>query len=69
MTHPKILGTLINQLGLERQVFGDIIINDDERIQFSIASHLANYAIMTIKKIGNVSVTLKAVSEEDWITN
>ena len=58
LTHPKVLGTLINQLGLERQVFGDIIINDDGRIQFSIASHLANYAIMTIKKIGNVSVTL-----------
>ena len=69
LTHPKVLGTLINQLGLERQVFGDIIINDDGRIQFSIASHLANYAIMTIKKIGNVSVTLKDVSEGNWITN
>ena len=61
-THPKVLGALINQLGLDRQVFGDIILDEEGRVQFSIASHLASYAIMTITKIGNVSVTLKEVS-------
>ena len=67
LTHPKVLGALINQLG--RQVFGDIILDEEGRVQFSIASHLASYAIMTITKIGNVSVTLKEVSKDDWISN
>ena len=69
LTHPKVLGALINQLGLDRQVFGDIILDEEGRVQFSIASHLASYAIMTITKIGNVSVTLKEVSKDDWISN
>ncbi|MCE2279933.1 RNA-binding protein, partial [Streptococcus thermophilus] len=34
-----------------------------------IASHLASYAIMTITKIGRVSVTLREVSKDDWISN
>lgn len=69
LTHPKVLGALINQLGLDRQVFGDIILDEEGRVQFYIASHLASYAIMTITKIGNVSVTLKEVSKDDWISN
>ena len=69
LTHPKVLGALINQLGLDHQVFGDIILDEEGRVQFSIASHLASYAIMTITKIGNVSVTLKEVSKDDWISN
>lgn len=69
LTHPKVLGALINQLGLERQVFGDIILDDEGRVQFNIASHLSSYAIMTITKIGNVSVTLKEVSKDNWIVN
>ena len=63
------MGALINQLGLDRQVFGDIILDEEGRVQFSIASHLASYAIMTITKIGNVSVTLKEASKDDWISN
>ena len=69
MTHPKILGALLNQLGLERQVFGDVILDEEGRVQFNIASHLASYAIMTITKIGRVSVTLREVSKDDWISN
>ena len=69
LTHPKVLGALINQLGLDRQVFGDIILDEEGRVQFYIASHLASYAIMTITKIGNASVTLKEVSKDDWISN
>ena len=57
------MGALINQLGLDRQVFGDIILDEEGRVQFYIASHLASYTIMTITKIGNVSVTLKEVSK------
>ena len=69
LTHPKILGALLNQLGLERQVFGDVILDEEGRVQFNIASHLASYAIMTITKIGRVSVTLREVSKDDWISN
>ena len=61
LTHPK--------LGLERQVFGDVILDEEGRVQFNIASHLASYAIMTITKIGRVSVTLREVSKDDWISN
>ena len=63
------MGALINQLGLERQVFGDVILDEKGRVQFNIASHLASYAIMTITKIGKVSVTLREVSKDDWISN
>ena len=69
LTHPKILGALLNQLGLERQVFGDVILDEEGRVQFNIASHLASYAIMTITKIGRVSVTLREVSKDEWISN
>ena len=69
LIHPKILGALINQLGLERQVFGDVILDEEGRVQFNIASHLASYAIMTITKIGKVSVTLREASKDDWISN
>ncbi len=37
LTHPKILGALLNQLGLERQVFGDVILDEEGRVQFNIA--------------------------------
>lgn len=69
LIHSQILGALINQLGLERQVFGDVILDEKGRVQFNIASHLASYAIMTITKIGKVSVTLREVSKDDWISN
>ena len=65
LTHPKILGALLNQ----RQVFGDVILDEEGRVQFNIASHLASYAIMTITKIGRVSVTLREVSKDEWISN
>ena len=61
LIHPQILGALINQLGLE--------LDEKGRVQFNIASHLASYAIMTITKIGKVSVTLREVSKDDWISN
>ena len=68
LTHPKILVALL-KLCLELQVFGDVILDEEGRVQFNIASHLASYAIMTITKIGRVSVTLREVSKDDWISN
>lgn len=35
LTHAKILGTVINQLGIERKLFGDILV-DEERAQIMI---------------------------------
>ena len=69
LIHSQILGALINQLSLERQVFGDVILDEKGRVQFNIASHLASYAIMTVTKIGKGSVTLREVSKDDCISN
>lgn len=69
LSHSQVLGALINQLGLEREVFGDIILDDQGRVQFQISSKLADYARMSISKIARVSVELKEISEEQAILN
>lgn len=60
LTHAQIMGSLINKLGIERQIFGDILVGDG-RAQFFVKANMAAYFINTIKKIGRVGVTLKEV--------
>lgn len=61
LTHRQMLGTLINQLGVKRSVFGDILLAEG-CAQILVESSLASYFIQTITKIGKVTVQLKEVS-------
>lgn len=69
LSHSQVLGALINQLGLERGVFGDISLDDQGRVQFQISSNLAGYARLSVSKIARVSVELQEVSDDQAILN
>jgi len=61
LTHAKILGTFINQLGIERRTFGDILVVGD-RAQLFVDKRLAQYFIDHVSKIAKMPVKLKEVS-------
>lgn len=60
LTHRQIMGTLINQLGIKRNVFGDILVADG-KVQIVVELSMASYFIQNIGKIGKVSVVLQEV--------
>ena len=58
LTHSKILGTVINQLGIDRKLFGDILINE-ERAQIIINRQYLSLFQDGIKKIARLPVNLE----------
>ncbi|MBP2622715.1 YlmH family RNA-binding protein [Streptococcus oricebi] len=60
LTHSQILGTLINQLGIERRVFGDILVNQG-RAQIFVDRKFSQFFIDQVQKIAKTSVRLKEV--------
>jgi RNA-binding protein YlmH len=54
--HPQVLGSLMS-LGLKRGKFGDIVMHDG-RIQFFVATEIADYIEMQLTKIGRASISL-----------
>ncbi|WP_161980607.1 YlmH family RNA-binding protein [Streptococcus sp. S784/96/1] len=58
LTHRQILGTLINQLGIKRSIFGDILIAEG-KVQILVETNMASYFSQNIGKIGKISVSLK----------
>ena len=52
LTHAKILGTFINQLGIERKLFGDILV-DEERAQIMVNQQFLLFQD-GLKKIGRI---------------
>lgn len=61
LNHGQVMGTLINQLGIKRSVFGDVLVNGN-RIQVFVDDRLSTYFQNEIKKIGRVPVVLEIVS-------
>lgn len=63
LKHPQVLGSLMG-LGLKREKFGDIIIQD-KRIQFFVAQEIAEYVRLELRSIGKSTVVLseKPLSE------
>jgi len=57
LEHPDVLGTLMS-LGLDRSKFGDIRV-DDSRIEFAVASEVADFVRMNILSIGKSKVKLE----------
>ena len=49
ITHRDVLGTLM-QLGLERDVFGDIVIKEDAIYVF-VSAHIASYVMNEVSRI------------------
>ncbi|WP_196091763.1 YlmH/Sll1252 family protein [Streptococcus sp. NLN76] len=66
LTHPQVLGSLIHQTGLDRRVFGDILIGQDQ-VQVFVQAPLAPLLIQEVKKIGRMGVRLQAVPKEDML--
>lgn len=65
--HPQVLGSLLS-LGLKRGKFGDIVFHDD-RIQFVLATEVADYVRLHLQKIGKTSIQLVEVPFEKMLTN
>ncbi|KXT81694.1 YlmH family RNA-binding protein [Streptococcus panodentis] len=61
ISHAQIMGTLLNQLGIERRTFGDILVVG-ERAQLFVDSRLAQYFMDNVSKIAKVPVRLKKVA-------
>lgn len=60
LTHPKIMGTLIGQLGIKRTVLGDIVLNGT-RAQLMLDRQLMHYCQERVTKIAGIGVTLTEV--------
>lgn len=60
LTHSQVMGSLLNRLGIQRSVFGDILLQDGQ-IQVIINRSLVDY-FTTVKKIAKASVSTKEVS-------
>lgn len=58
LSHGKILGTIINQLGINRKLFGDILV-DEKRAQIFVNRNFIPLFQDGIKKIGRLPVSLE----------
>lgn len=58
LTHGKILGTIINQLGIDRKLFGDILV-DEKRAQIFVNRKFIPLFQDGIRKIGKLPVSLE----------
>ena len=60
LTHSQIMGTLLNQLGIERKVFGDILVASG-RAQIMVDKKFTQFFIDHISRIAKTPVKLKQV--------
>lgn len=60
LTHSQIMGTVLNQLGIERKVFGDILVASG-RAQIMVDRKFTQFFIDHISRIAKTSVKLKQV--------
>ena len=58
LTHAKILGTVLNRLGIERKLFGDILVTD-QRAQIVVSQNFKNLFEDGIQKVSKISVSLE----------
>ena len=58
LTHSKILGTIINQLGIDRKLFGDILV-DEKRAQIFVNRDFIPLFQDGIRRIGRLPVSLE----------
>lgn len=63
LSHRDLLGSLMS-LGLKREKFGDIYI-DDKQIQIIVASEISSYLEANFNSVGRASVQLKPIPKTD----
>ncbi|EHJ52374.1 RNA-binding protein [Streptococcus macacae] len=68
LTHAQILGTLLNKLGVKRQILGDIIVQE-RRAQFFIESSMVSYLTAQVSKIGKAAVSFKKLELNEQLEN
>lgn len=61
LSHGQILGTLLNRLGIERSVFGDILLSDG-RAQIFVERKFVDFFRDQITKIAKVPVQMREVT-------
>lgn len=66
LTHSQIMGTLLNQLGIKREVFGDILVTE-RHAQLVLDKSMQTYFQTQVTKIANASVQLQPISLSDMI--
>lgn len=66
LTHSKILGTVLNRLGIDRKLFGDILVTD-ERAQIIVDQRFTTLFQDGIQKISKLPVNLVERSFSDMI--
>ena len=68
LTHSKILGTVLNRLGIDHKLFGDILVSD-QRAQIIVNQHFATLFQDGIQKVSKLPVVLEECSFEDMIVS
>ncbi|MEW4354259.1 YlmH/Sll1252 family protein [Streptococcus pneumoniae] len=68
LKHGQILGTLLHRLGIERKVFGDILVTSN-RAQVFVDHKFQQFFKDEITKIAKVPVRLKEVSWEERLVS
>ena len=66
LSHGKILGTIINQLGIDRKLFGDILV-DEKRAQIFVNRDFIPLFQDGIRRIGRLPVSLEELPFTDRI--
>ncbi|WP_057490701.1 YlmH family RNA-binding protein [Streptococcus orisasini] len=63
LTHAQIMGTLINRLGIERHVLGDILVQEN-RAQVFVEKSMVSYLSTQVSKIGRAAVVFEEIPFE-----
>ena len=66
LTHAKILGTVLNRLGIDRKLFGDILVTEN-RAQIIVDQKFTPLFQDGIQKIAKLPVKLEVRSFEDLL--
>ncbi|MCC9701760.1 RNA-binding protein, partial [Streptococcus agalactiae] len=67
LTHAKIMGTLLNYLGVKRSILGDILV-EEGCAQVLVDSQMTNHLVHSVTKIGTASVQLAEVPLSKLLT-
>lgn len=66
LTHPQVLGSLLHQTGLDRRVFGDILIGE-KQVQVFIQRPVVNLVLQEVRKIGRLGVKMTVVPKSEQV--
>ncbi|MGT2948816.1 RNA-binding protein [Streptococcus devriesei] len=68
LTHAQIMGTLINKLGIERHILGDILVQEN-RAQVFVEKSMVSYLSTQVSKIGRAAVVFEEIPFEKQLEN